>query len=138
MANKKITDATAVTSMAGTDKLFVNSGGDLKQIELDKAVAASTPVKTLNSNLSVIFGSQSDLRNKGFDTTKTPGIYFYNGWDPDIGGTIPFTSSFGCLYVYKTSYNSIYQVCHCFVKNSIFTRFFDLNSKEWTEWREIQ
>lgn len=52
--NMKITDASTITTMAGTDKMFVNSGGDLKQIELDKAVAASEPVKTLNSNLGNI------------------------------------------------------------------------------------
>lgn len=51
--NKKITDASTITSMAGTDKVFVNSGGDLKQMELDKMVAASAPVQTLNSNLGI-------------------------------------------------------------------------------------
>lgn len=34
MANKKITDATTITSMATTDKVFVNSGSDIKQIPL--------------------------------------------------------------------------------------------------------
>ena len=51
MANKKITDATQISTMSGSDKLFVNSGDDLKQITLDQAVAASTPVQQLNSNL---------------------------------------------------------------------------------------
>ena len=50
MANKKITDATQISTMSGSDKLFVNSGDDLKQITLDQAVAASTPVQQLNSN----------------------------------------------------------------------------------------
>lgn len=54
MANKKITDATQISTMSGSDKLFVNSGDDLKQITLDQAVAASTPVQQLNSNLSAI------------------------------------------------------------------------------------
>lgn len=49
--NMKITDAGTITSMNGTDKVFVNSGDDLKQITLDNAVANSTPVKTLSSNL---------------------------------------------------------------------------------------
>ena len=40
MANKKITDATQISTMSGSDKLFVNSGDDLKQITLDQAVAA--------------------------------------------------------------------------------------------------
>ena len=48
MANKKITDATQISTMSGSDKLFVNSGDDLKQITLDQAVAASTPVQQLN------------------------------------------------------------------------------------------
>lgn len=56
MANKKITDVSTITSMAGTDKLFVNSGGDLKQIALDTAIANSTPVQTLNSNLTYNVG----------------------------------------------------------------------------------
>ena len=32
MANKPITSATAVSTIANTDKIFVNSGNDLKQI----------------------------------------------------------------------------------------------------------
>ena len=51
MANKKITDATQISTMSGSDKLFDNSGDDLKQITLDQAVAASTPVQQLNSNI---------------------------------------------------------------------------------------
>lgn len=51
MANKKITDATQISTMSGSDKLFVNSGDDLKQITLDQAVAASTPVQQLNNNM---------------------------------------------------------------------------------------
>ena len=52
MANKKITDATTATSVAGTDKVFLNQGGDLKQVDLNSAVANSQAVQTLNSNLS--------------------------------------------------------------------------------------
>lgn len=51
MANKKITDATTATSVAGTDKVFLNQGGDLKQVDLNSAVANSQAVQTLNSNL---------------------------------------------------------------------------------------
>lgn len=51
MANKKITDATTATSLAGTDKVFLNQGGDLKQVDLNSAVANSQAVQTLNSNL---------------------------------------------------------------------------------------
>ena len=53
MANKKITDATTATSVAGTDKVFLNQGGDLKQIDLNSAVANSQAVQTLNRNLNV-------------------------------------------------------------------------------------
>ena len=52
MANKKITDATTATSVAGTDKVFLNQGGDLKQVDLNSAVANSQAVQTLNSNLN--------------------------------------------------------------------------------------
>lgn len=52
MANKKITDATTATSVAGTDKVFLNQGGDLKQVSLNSAVAKSQAVQTLNSNLT--------------------------------------------------------------------------------------
>lgn len=38
MANKPITDATAVTTMAATDTAFVKQGGDLKQITLNNLV----------------------------------------------------------------------------------------------------
>ena len=51
MANKKITDATTATSVSGTDKVFLNQGGDLKQVDLNSAVANSQAVQTLNSNL---------------------------------------------------------------------------------------
>ena len=50
MANKKITDDTTATSVAGTDKVFLNQGGDLKQVDLNSAVANSQAVQTLNSN----------------------------------------------------------------------------------------
>lgn len=53
MANKKITDATTATSVAGTDKVFLNQGGDLKQVDLNSAVANSQAVQTLNSNLDL-------------------------------------------------------------------------------------
>ena len=53
MANKKITDATTATSVAGTDKVFLNQGGDLKQVDLNSAVANSQAVQTLNSNLGI-------------------------------------------------------------------------------------
>lgn len=52
MANKKITDAATATSVAGTDKVFLNQGGDLKQVDLNSAVANSQAVQTLNSNLT--------------------------------------------------------------------------------------
>ena len=73
MANKKITDVSTITSMAGTDKLFVNSGGDLKQIALDTAVANSTPVQTLNSNLgNNNAGSHNSIfRGKNLGTSYT-------------------------------------------------------------------
>ena len=66
MANKKITDATTATSVAGTDKVFLNQGGDLKQVDLNSAVANSQAVQTLNSNLirykdySVVFNENGD------------------------------------------------------------------------------
>lgn len=61
MANKKITDATTATSVAGTDKVFLNQGGDLKQVDLNSAVANSQAVQTLNSNLAKSFILPSDL-----------------------------------------------------------------------------
>ena len=62
MANKKITDATTATSVAGTDKVFLNQGGDLKQVDLNSAVANSQAVQTLNSNL-ISTRPGSDIEN---------------------------------------------------------------------------
>ena len=90
--NKKITDASTITSMAGTDKVFVNSGGDLKQMELDKMVAASAPVQTLNSNLETINNSIIDTNiinaNTKFETLKS-GIYYINLNDGESGTNVP-------------------------------------------------
>lgn len=67
MANKKITDATTATSVAGTDKVFLNQGGDLKQVDLNSAVANSQAVQTLNSNLNnlhmQVFAANSNENN---------------------------------------------------------------------------
>lgn len=79
--NMKITDAGTITSMNGTDKVFVNSGDDLKQITLDNAVANSTPVKTLSSNLG-IKGLQLLPKKTVEETFLTLNEYFavfYNG-----------------------------------------------------------
>lgn len=64
MANKKITDATTATSVAGTDKVFLNQGGDLKQVDLNSAVANSQAVQTLNSNLGKYNVNQNKITNK--------------------------------------------------------------------------
>lgn len=77
MANKKITDATTATSVAGTDKVFLNQGGDLKQVDLNSAVANSQAVQTLNSNL----GSKLEIfkpvssDNKSFNIKESIIIY---------------------------------------------------------------
>lgn len=79
MANKKITDATQISTMSGSDKLFVNSGDDLKQITLDQAVAASTPVQQLNSNIefSTLVRKAKNLEpNTDLNTITTSGIYY--------------------------------------------------------------
>lgn len=79
MANKKITDATQISTMSGSDKLFVNSGDDLKQITLDQAVAASTPVQQLNSNIefSTLVNKAKNLEpNTDLNTITTSGIYY--------------------------------------------------------------
>lgn len=91
--NMKITDASTITTMAGTDKMFVNSGGDLKQIELDKAVAASEPVKTLNSNLGNIkyyvdVTSIPDLLNK-IANFKSAVVMFHLCGSSYNGGDLP-------------------------------------------------
>ena len=70
MANKKITDATTATSVAGTDKVFLNQGGDLKQVDLNSAVANSQAVQTLNSNLGLMYYQRISLSN---------GKYTFNG-----------------------------------------------------------
>ena len=79
MANKKITDATQISTMSGSDKLFVNSGDDLKQITLDQAVAASTPVQQLNNNIefSTLVRKAKNLEpNTDLNTITTSGIYY--------------------------------------------------------------
>lgn len=79
--NMKITDAGTITSMNGTDKVFVNSGDDLKQITLDNAVANSTPVKTLSSNLGMILiaaGFLNDKETASLQLTKDRGYLFIN------------------------------------------------------------
>lgn len=91
MANKKITDATQISTMSGSDKLFVNSGDDLKQITLDQAVAASTPVQQLNSNiekldgLSIRRGSFKADLSVGTNNIKIRG----SASDKVIEGTLP-------------------------------------------------
>ncbi len=57
MANKPITSATAVSTIDSTDKIFVNSGNDLKQItvgELFKnaTVMTDTEFSTLWSEIT--------------------------------------------------------------------------------------
>lgn len=79
MANKKITDATQISTMSGSDKLFVNSGDDLKQITLDQAVAASTPVQQLNNNIefSTLVKKAKNLQPKSdLNNITTSGIYY--------------------------------------------------------------
>ena len=72
MANKKITDATTATSVAGTDKVFLNQGGDLKQVDLNSAVANSQAVQTLNSNLGTIHCSHIDQPDGSTQTFTFP------------------------------------------------------------------
>ena len=79
MANKKITEATQISTMSGSDKLFVNSGDDLKQITLDQAVAASTPVQQLNNNIefSTLVKKAKNLQPKSdLNNITTSGIYY--------------------------------------------------------------
>jgi hypothetical protein len=79
MANKKITDATQISTMSGSDKLFVNSGDDLKQITLDQAVAASTPVQQLNNNIefSTLVKKAKNLQPKSdLNDITASGIYY--------------------------------------------------------------
>lgn len=81
MANKKITDATQISTMSGSDKLFVNSGDDLKQITLDQAVAASTPVQQLNNNIefSTLVKKAKNLQPKSdLNDITASGIYYLN------------------------------------------------------------
>lgn len=66
MANKKITDATTATSVAGTDKVFLNQGGDLKQVDLNSAVANSQAVQTLNSNLGLMYYKRISLNSNNY------------------------------------------------------------------------
>lgn len=49
--NMKITDAATIASMAKTDKAFVNSGSDLKQIALSELVVAGDAITTLTHNI---------------------------------------------------------------------------------------
>ena len=97
MANKKITDATTATSVAGTDKVFLNQGGDLKQVDLNSAVANSQAVQTLNSNLGtcVVLGI--------YDTNNSNG----NGSNPQASAQIQLSddiSNYRFLYVISAYY----------------------------------
>lgn len=85
---KPITGVTAITSMATTDKLFVNNGGDIKQIELDKAVNCSASFKNiknvLNYNNAGIHNAIYRGKNLGTSFTAAQSTAIRNGTFADI------------------------------------------------------
>lgn len=72
---KPITGVTTITSMATTDKLFVNNGEDIKQIELDKAVNCSASFNNVKAEINSKMDKPTDpvagqvLRVKSIDET---------------------------------------------------------------------
>lgn len=50
MANKPITSATAVSTIASSDKIFVNSGNDLKQITVGELFKNATVMSDIDFN----------------------------------------------------------------------------------------
>ncbi len=123
MANKKITDATQISTMSGSDKLFVNSGDDLKQITLDQAVAASTPVQQLNNNIDVknffcknIASINGTLEGYGYNycyynkSTKTGILYFASKIETQDSAQNNFTGYYDVKTVLKNmgiSFNKV-------------------------------
>ena len=140
MANKKITDATTATSVAGTDKVFLNQGGDLKQVDLNSAVANSQAVQTLNSNLA--FESFKYKGNMGdfdydFNNYNEAGIWINGG--TNLGyKNIPagdYDNGYLIVFVYQNE-GGVRQFWIGTFTGLLQTRY-KSRTGEWSAWRNL-
>lgn len=137
MANKKITDATQISTMSGSDKLFVNSGDDLKQITLDQAVAASTPVQQLNNNIefSTLVKKAKNLEpNTDLNTITTSGIYYL--LNAETWGNAPNTKvTNSYLIVIAVNTKRCTQILLPGNDTAIYIRSTYTDNTLWTNWK---
>ena len=140
MANKKITDATTATSVAGTDKVFLNQGGDLKQVDLNSAVANSQAVQTLNSNLAYeSFKYKGDMDNFDYDFNNYNKAGTWTNGGTNLGyKNIPSGSyDNGCLIVFVYgNEGGIRQFWIGTFAGLLQTRY-KSKTGEWSAWRNL-
>lgn len=67
------------------------------------------------------------------DTIRYTGIYFYNGWDGNMQGTLPFTNAYGLLFVIDNDAGSCVQVAINFNTGKFYRRQY---TTSWTNWSE--
>lgn len=139
MANKKITDATQISTMSGSDKLFVNSGDDLKQITLDQAVAASTPVQQLNNNIefSTLVKKAKDLQPKSdLNNITTSGIYYLDSTPEWLNA--PTSNATNCyLIVFALNAKRCTQIILPGNADYIYYRSTFTDKESWKKWNLI-
>ena len=137
MANKKITDATQISTMSGSDKLFVNSGDDLKQITLDQAVAASTPVQQLNNNIefSTLVKKAKDLQPKSdLNNKTTSGIYYLDSTPEWLNA--PTSNATNCyLIVFALNAKRCTQIILPGNADYIYYRSTFTDKESWKKWK---
>lgn len=137
MANKKITDATQISTMSGSDKLFVNSGDDLKQITLDQAVAASTPVQQLNNNIefSTLVKKAKDLQPKSdLNNITTSGIYYLDSTPEWLNA--PTSNATNCyLIVFALNTKRCTQIILPGNADYIYYRSTFTDNESWKKWK---
>ena len=64
--------------------------------------------------------------------TKYSGIYFYNGYDANLQGTLPFTGAYGLFFVADNGYGGCVQIAINIVTGQIYRRQYpDI----WPNWR---
>ena len=70
-----------------------------------------------------------DLHDAVYDT----GIYVYNGWgSSEVGGSLPFTSAWGMIFVFDTGTGQTMQIAFNFTTGKLFKRTYTNNA--WNAW----
>ena len=134
MADKAIYSVDTVTSMSGTDKVYVNTGNNIKQITKDN-LCGNVKNDLANKVSNVTYTGNSLDYSSDLNSIKDSIITTYFGWAGSGGEGQPTEKVTG-LFMSVNMGDSVLQIIRGVDADTQgYMRFYSVKTNKWTNWK---